>query len=362
MGVWGFAKDVAKWAWSILTVWRRWGQEDRAEIEKTYRDELSVLQDELNDAESGEDKTRIKTEIQRIRTELRSFHRARRELLLSKSLVQRMTPTGAITAGEPALPQADREVLEAAASVVARLEPPKTFADHFLQGNAFYAAGDYDRALEQYNHALELRPDDPDTLNNRGMTLALLEHHEDALLDLNRYLGFSPDDPIALYNRGCILSSLKRHEEAVADYSRSLELSPRNPATLNNRGAAFHHLERFDEALADYSSSLELRPEDATTLSNRSLTLARLRRYDEALAGFNRALQLQPGDAEIIYNRAGTLSLMARLPEAFRELKEAISRDAKCRDMAREDQDFENLRSDPTLGPEFERLVAEPED
>lgn len=103
MDIWAFIMDTGKGTWSILTVWRRWGQEDRAEIEKTYRDELSVLQDELNDAESGEEKTRIKTEIQRIRTELRSFHRARRELLLSKSLVQRMTPTGAITEGERVL-------------------------------------------------------------------------------------------------------------------------------------------------------------------------------------------------------------------------------------------------------------------
>ena len=132
--VWAFVKDAAKGAGSILTAWRRWGQEDRTEIEKTYRDELSVLQDELNDAESDEEKARIGAEIKRVRDELRSFHRARRELLLSKSLVQRMTPKGAITAGEASLPQAEREVLGAAASVVARLDPPETAEAHFLQG------------------------------------------------------------------------------------------------------------------------------------------------------------------------------------------------------------------------------------
>ena len=294
MGLWGLAKDAAKWAWSILTVWRRWGQEDRAEIEKTYRDELSVLQDELDDAISDEEKTRIKTEIQRIRTELRSFYRARRELLLSKSLVQRMTPTGAITAGEPALPQADREVLEAAASVVARLEPPKTFNDYFFQGNAFYTAAQFDKALEQYDHALELRPDEPTTLTNRGTTL----------------------------------DKLKRYDEALADTNRSLELQPDHPDILYNRGVTLRHLQRYDEAVVDYSRSLELRPDD-------------------------------PG---ALYNRACVYSLTSQLKESLNDLKEAVSRDPKHRKMAREDEDFDNLRADPKLGPEFERLVAEPED
>ena len=52
---------------------------------------------------------------------------------------------------------------------------------------------------------------------------------------------------------------------------------------------------------------------------------------------------------------------MGRLEESLDQLKEAISRDPTYRQMAREDEDLENLRSDPKLGPEFERLVAEPE-
>ena len=82
MDIWAFIKDAGKGTWSILTVWRRWGQEDRAEIEKTYRGEIEVLQEQLNDAESHEEKARIRADIQGVRDELRSFHRARRELLL----------------------------------------------------------------------------------------------------------------------------------------------------------------------------------------------------------------------------------------------------------------------------------------
>ena len=291
-GALGFLGRLPGGALNLIDRRRQWATADRVEIDDSFTAEIASLKEELAEAEGDDERLALKEAIKRARQEQRSFHRARRELLLSKSLVQRMTPTGAITAGEPPLPQADREILEAAAAVVARLEPPKTSDDHVLQGNAFYAAGDYDRALEEYNRALELRPDDPDTLSNRGVTL--------------------------------------------------------------------RHLQRYDEALVAYNRSLELRPDDPGTLNNRGVTLHILQRYDEALVDFNRSLEFRPDHPNTLYNRAGTYSHLHRASESLNGLREAISRDAEYREAARadEDHDFDNLRSDPTLGPVFERLVA----
>ncbi len=359
----GFIRGIPGAALNFIDRRRWWAKEDRAEIEKTYRDEIDVLQEQLNDATTDEEKRRIGAEIQRVRDELRSFHRARRELLLSKSLVQRMTPAGAITAGEPALPQADREILEAAATVVARLEPPKTFEEHFRQGNAFYAAAQFDKALERYNRALELRPDDPMTINNRGATLGSLKRYDHALADYNRSLELRPDDPDTLYNRGHTLDDLQRYDESLVDYNRSLELRPDDPNTLNNRGVTLDNMMRYEEALADYNRALELRPGDPVTLNNRGVTLTNLQRYDEALADYNRALQLRPDHPSTLYNRACAYSRMGRFKESLDDLRRSIDLDENSRVLAREDEDhdFDNLRSDPTLGPKFEGLVAEPE-
>ena len=328
MDIWAFIKDTSKGTWSILTVWRRWGQEDRAEIEKTYRGEIEVLQEQLSDAESDEEKAPIGAEIQHIRDELRSFYRARRDLLLSKSLVQKMTPIGDITAGGPELPQADRQLLEAAASVVARLEPPKTFEEHLRQGNAFYASGVFDKALEEHIRAVELQP----------------------------------DSPAALMNCGNALERLKRYDEAVVYFNRSLEFRPDHPGALTGRAMAMTGLKRYDEALADYGRSLELKPDDEITLNNRGTTLQSMQRYEEALADYGRALDLAPDIPITIYNSAAVLSLMGRLQQSLEHVRKAISHEAKWRETAREDEDFESLRSDPTLGPQFERLVAEPEE
>lgn len=203
-----------------------------------------------------------------------------------------------------------------------------TAIDFRALGNAAYQVGNYEDAVVAYTRSLDRRPDEAITLNNRGITLR----------------------------------HLQRYDEALADYNRSLELRPDDPGALNNRGITLRYLQRYNEALVDYNRSLELGPDDPGTLSNRGNLFIILHRLDDALASVNRALELKPGHPLALYNRACVYSRSGRFKESLKDLKEAISRDEKYRKMAREDEDFDNLRSDPTLGDEFERLVAEPEE
>jgi tetratricopeptide (TPR) repeat protein len=197
-------------------------------------------------------------------------------------------------------------------------------SDHFLRGNSYYETGQYPEALADFNRALELRPDHPNTLNNRGSALA----------------------------------RLGRYDEALADYSRALELRPNHPDTLNNRGSALWNLGRYDEALADCNRALELRPDHPGTLNNRGATLARLGRYDEALADYNRALELRPDYSSALYNKACLFSLTQRYPEALDWLARAIAGDAKYPSMAAQDEDFVSLRDHPQFGPRFRQLIG----
>jgi tetratricopeptide (TPR) repeat protein len=245
-------------AWRFATAWKRWGQQDRAEIDQTYRDELDSLKEELADAESDEETGRIKEEIRGVRREQRQFYRARRDLLLSKTLVQRMTPKGTIAAGAPQLLAPERETLRIAATLLQRLEPAIGFPDHFLRGNAFYIAGGFEKALAEYNAALAVRPDDPDTLNNRGAALIHLGRYEEALVDCSRALELRPDDPDTLTNRGAALIHLGRYEEALVDCSRALELRPDDPTALYNRACVLSLTQRWGESLADLRAAVAI--------------------------------------------------------------------------------------------------------
>jgi len=86
----------------------------------------------------------------------------------------------------------------------------------FLRGKYYYNQGKYNAALAAYNWSLELRPDDPVTLSNRGATCVQLGRYDEALADLNRSLELRPDDPATLYNLACLFSLWGKPNDALA--------------------------------------------------------------------------------------------------------------------------------------------------
>ncbi|MFC2038526.1 tetratricopeptide repeat protein [Chloroflexota bacterium] len=226
------------------------------------------------------------------------------------------------------------------------LEPdrPETL---YNRGNALDELERYEEALADYDRSLEIELDDPETLNNRGITLCNLERYEEALTDFNRSLEIRPDNPGTLYNRGNALDELERYEEALADYFRSLEIEPDDPETLNERGITLCNLERYEEALADFNRSLEIRPDNPGTLNGRGITLCNLERFEDALADYNRSLEFRPDNPGTVYNIACLYSLLNNPNEAIENLGKAIHFDNSCREEAKTDSDFDNIREDP---------------
>jgi tetratricopeptide (TPR) repeat protein len=375
-------------------LWKGLQADADARICLGFKRQQEILSERLRDAQARSDtagEERARHMLRRVQDNELSYHQSRMADLAAHVLADR-APSGAIGPDVPKLPEPERAVLESAATVLGALRPAQSAVEHFLRGNAFYAAERYEEALNEYNAALALRPDDPDTLNNRGNVLDDLERYEealadynrslkqrpdhpntlnnrgaalgdlgryeDALADFNRSLELHPDDPDTLYNRGTALGRLKRYEEALRDLNRSLKLRPDHPRVLSNRGVTLRHLDRSEEALADHNRAVGLAPDDPIILDSRAVTLGYLKRYEEALADFNRALQLQPDHPATMYNLACLYSLWERHEESLQWLEKAIAGDAKYRPMAREDEDFEGLRNHPEWAAKFLELVG----
>ena len=282
-----------------------WGQ-----IQRSFEREIE-LHDRLGNIERAN----------QIRRDLAEQHEAWR----AQQAVSGLAPREIMQGAQSSLTEDDLDRLRNLLVHAVPLKPGSLSArDLFLRGNSYFNLERYNDALADYNRSLELRPDDPTTLTNRGVTLHHLELYDDALADYNRSLELRPDNPATLYNRGYVLDELGRYNDALADYNRSLELRPDDPTTLMNRAVTLEHLERFNDALADYNRSLELRPDDPTTT----------------------------------YNIACNFSLRGQYQESLEWLGKAIALDSKYRSMAQGDDAFALLRGDPVFGPKFRDLVG----
>ncbi len=62
--------------------------------------------------------------------------------------------------------------------------------------------GKYQFAIEDYNQAIALNPQDADAYNNRGYTYYLLKKYEEAMEDFNQAIALAPQYAKAYNNRG----------------------------------------------------------------------------------------------------------------------------------------------------------------
>ena len=67
---------------------------------------------------------------------------------------------------------------------------------------AYYGKGQYGRAIEDLNQAIQLDPNDADLFNNRGLAYNDKGENDRAIEDFNQAIRLNPDLAEAFYNRG----------------------------------------------------------------------------------------------------------------------------------------------------------------
>lgn len=140
-----------------------------------------------------------------------------------------------ITAGQPGLAGAMRRMilhaLECIEAGLQRRDDSDESDDVFRLsrehefhnlGNNYYKLGQFTKAIELYDRALELRPDLLETHFNKGLALTRLAHYPEARTCLDRTIEMNPELAECYYTRGLIYEYMMEYENAVADYDRAL--------------------------------------------------------------------------------------------------------------------------------------------
>ncbi|MFI9831612.1 tetratricopeptide repeat protein [Streptomyces sp. NPDC051913] len=206
------------------------------------------------------------------------------------------------------------------------LDPRGRAAAHALRGRDWRHEGEYGRALEEYDRAIELDPATVLAHYGRGLTLQLMDDHPAALTAFDRADALSPDTGWIIAERAETYRLAARYDEALADFDRALALDPTDAGALTGRAVCRHVLGRYDEALADFNRSLAI-DDDLWTLVRR----ARLRRsrgeVTEAFADFDLAVTRAPDAAWVASERGDSYRLAGRHEDAVTELGRAVALD-----------------------------------
>lgn len=180
----------------------------------------------------------------------------------------------------------EREYGAAVADFTAALDISPDAAVLAGRGGAYLQTGDLDRALADYAAAVALAPNvgsaelwrrvieytkeiqrDPNDYwyNERGVAFYNAGYFALAAEDFTRSIERNPNDPVVYNNRGNAYYS--KHvsgrgndlDRAIADYTEAIRLDP-NAVVYGNRAGVYRVLNAPDKAIADYTEALRLDP------------------------------------------------------------------------------------------------------
>jgi Flp pilus assembly protein TadD len=159
--------------------------------------------------------------------------------------------------------------LAACGSETPTAEAP-SLEEHFDQGNEFAQAGDFEKAIAEYQAVLEMAPDNVSALANLG---------------------------VAFYSTGKL-------DEAVTQYEKALELEPGDADIHSNLGAAYVQLGQLDQALGEYQKAVEINPDLAEAQFGLGVVYVQMGKPEEAIQAFETFQRLDSGKDQIATQQA----------------------------------------------------------
>src|SRR5258708_4837469 len=175
--------------------------------------------------------------------------------------------------------------------------------------------GQYQRAFQIFDKAVQLKPGDAELWKERGNALVELNRPADALLSLQQALALNPHYWDAACASAVILYGQDRFEEARKYLELCDSLRPNHLSTLCVRAASLSHLRRFEQALAVGQQAYALDPDNFESLSGICEALQSLGRSEEALQWYDRAIERGP-NLGALNNKAVALQRLHRFSEA----------------------------------------------
>lgn len=138
--------------------------------------------------------------------------------------------------------------------------------------------------------------------NNRGLIYDDKEQYDLAIQDFDKAIELKPDYAEAFHNRGLTYYDKGQYERAIQDYDKAIQLKPDFALPFNARGNAYVDKGQYDLAIQDYDKAIQLRP-DALPFNGRGNAYAAKGQYDQAIQDYDKAIRLKPDFAAAINNR-----------------------------------------------------------
>lgn len=196
------------------------------------------------------------------------------------------------------------------------------------KGNAQLIRKENDKAILTLSEALSIGNlplfTKASILNDRALAYARIKKFERALDDFNQAIETFPEFATAYNNRGLLLHGLGHYQEAIKDFNRAIALQPKLGASFHNRANAYLKSGAEGAAFRDFGQAIQLLNNRAPShLARGQIHRTHDRNY-AALRELNQALAQSENFSETFYNRAEVFQSLGENKAAIEDYRRAV--------------------------------------
>ena len=123
-----------------------------------------------------------------------------------------------------------------------------------------YHNGQYEKAKELFNKAIELDSTFTEAYNNLGLTYTETDEETKATEAFKKAIELNPDLSTTYNNLGYAFYRLESYSEAIEMYNEAINKSKDNSSAYTNLGNAYYKLDKIEEALEAWEKAVEIDP------------------------------------------------------------------------------------------------------
>lgn len=164
----------------------------------------------------------------------------------------------------------------------------------FMRGINFKEIGDTNRAIRDFQSAIEADPEYYNAHMQLGMIFQLRNDPASEGYFTNA-IRIKPNSEEALYGRGLWYQDRGQLDKAIQDYTTIIQINPANKSAHFNLGYIHQiYLKVYPEAVKHYSRAIEADPKYAEAFYNRALCYEAVGNLNAAVSDFKSALMIRP--------------------------------------------------------------------
>ena len=170
------------------------------------------------------------------------------------------------------------------------------------RGIVWLKKGGVNRAIEDYDKAIELNPKLPTAYTGRGKAWSTKGELDKAIEDYNKAIALDPKYAKAFRERGSVWSKKGELDKAIEDYNKAISYPDLSPTYYANRshsvaytgrGKVWEKKGELDKAIEDYNKAIEIYPENSRAYLYRANIYKKTGETEKAEADRKKSNELQ---------------------------------------------------------------------